>query len=247
MPRRSKVELSNETVQELENQFFSFLNSLTPQETKKFYSEFLTTEEKMMMYKRLALYWSLFEGYSLASIQRMLGVTHDTTRLYNKKKNDMSQEFKDIVHRIGRTTEAAEHKEPEKMEAKEEPAPAMDEPKMEQEKEEEKIEEAKEEMVMEEKNEEVPEESPMETTEEPKMEEEKQEEMEMKNEEPMHAEKKEMEEEKNEETEIDRMSAQNEEERQQASESEDKNEDENDEENNGGEKKKKGFGRFFGF
>ena len=55
-----------------------------------------------MMYKRLALYWSLFEGYSLASIQRMLGITHDTTRIYNKRKNEMSQDFKDLLHRIGR-------------------------------------------------------------------------------------------------------------------------------------------------
>ena len=107
MPRRSKVELSPETHRELENQFYSFLDSLSHEETKKFFEEFLTTEEKMMMYKRLALYWMLFEGYSLASIQRSLGVTHDTTRLYNKRKNQMSEGFKDILHRIGRTVQAA--------------------------------------------------------------------------------------------------------------------------------------------
>lgn len=101
MPRRSKVELSNETIQELENQFFTFLSSLTPEESRKFFSEFLTNEEKMMIYKRLALYWALFEGYSLASIQKMLGVTHDTTRIYNKKKLQMSEDFKNMVARIG--------------------------------------------------------------------------------------------------------------------------------------------------
>lgn len=111
MPRRSKVELSDETLHELENQFYSFLDSLSHEETKKFFEEFLTLEEKMMMYKRLALYWMLFEGYSLASIQRSLGVTHDTTRLYNKRKNQMSEEFKTILHRIGRTTEAAKSHE----------------------------------------------------------------------------------------------------------------------------------------
>lgn len=102
MPRRSKVELSSETIAELEEQFFSFLHSLSPEETNKFFNEFLTNEEKMMMYKRLALYWSLYEGYSLASIQRMLGITHDTTRIYNKKKNEMSDDFKNLLHRIGR-------------------------------------------------------------------------------------------------------------------------------------------------
>lgn len=100
MPRRSKIELSPETINELETQFFEFLQSLNPDESKKFFNEFLTGEEKMMMYKRLALYWALFEGYSLASIQRMLGITHDTTRLYNKKKNEMSDEFREMVKRI---------------------------------------------------------------------------------------------------------------------------------------------------
>jgi len=52
------------------------------------------------MYKRLALYWSLLEGYPLARIQEMIGVTHDTTRVYNKKKNDLSPEFKALVGRI---------------------------------------------------------------------------------------------------------------------------------------------------
>ena len=102
MPRRSKVELSPEIIAELEEQFYNFLHSLSPEETNKFFKEFLTTEEKMMMYKRLALYWSLFEGYSLASIQRMLGITHDTTRIYNKRKNEMSADFKNLLHRIGR-------------------------------------------------------------------------------------------------------------------------------------------------
>jgi transposase len=61
----------------------------------------LTNEEKMMMYKRLALYWCLLEGYSLAKIQQMIGVTHDTTRVYNKRKNTLSEEFKELIGRIG--------------------------------------------------------------------------------------------------------------------------------------------------
>lgn len=127
MPRRSKVELSPETLQELENQFYSFLDSLSHEETKKFFEEFLTTEEKMMMYKRLALYWMLFEGYSLASIQRSLGVTHDTTRLYNKRKNQMTDEFKSIIHRIGRTTQAASTQEQIVEKQDEVQIPSMDE------------------------------------------------------------------------------------------------------------------------
>lgn len=101
MPRSSKASLSEETIQELENQFYDFLNSLNPEERRKFFSEFLTSEEKMMMYKRLALYWCLLEGYSLAKIQQMIGVTHDTTRVYNKKKNMLSEDFKSLLKRIG--------------------------------------------------------------------------------------------------------------------------------------------------
>lgn len=101
MPRSSRASLSDETIQELEDQFYDFLNSLTSDERRKFFSEFLTNEEKMMMYKRLALYWCLLEGYSLAKIQQMIGVTHDTTRVYNKKKNMLSDEFKSLLSRIG--------------------------------------------------------------------------------------------------------------------------------------------------
>lgn len=57
-----------------------------------------------MMYKRLALYWCLLEGYPLAKIQQMIGVTHDTTRVYNKKKNMLSDEFKSLMKRISINT-----------------------------------------------------------------------------------------------------------------------------------------------
>jgi hypothetical protein len=100
MPRRSKIELSAETIQELEDKFYDFLNSLSHTETRNFFLEFLTDEEKMMMYKRLALYWSLLEGYPLAKIQQTIGVTHDTTRIYNKKKNTLSNEFRLLLKRI---------------------------------------------------------------------------------------------------------------------------------------------------
>lgn len=103
MPRSSKASLSDETIQELESQFYEFLNSLSSDERKKFFAEFLTQEEKMMMYKRLALYWCLLEGYSLAKIQQMIGVTHDTTRVYNKRKNTLSEDFKNLVGRIGKS------------------------------------------------------------------------------------------------------------------------------------------------
>lgn len=104
MPRSSTSSLSQETISELESQFFNFLDSLDSNEKKKFFNEFLTNEEKMMMYKRLALYWCLLEGYPLAKIQQMIGVTHDTTRVYNKKKNTLSEEFKSLMKRISINT-----------------------------------------------------------------------------------------------------------------------------------------------
>ena len=104
MPRSSTSSLSQETISELESQFFNFLDSLNSDEKKKFFNEFLTNEEKMMMYKRLALYWCLLEGYPLAKIQQMIGVTHDTTRVYNKKKNMLSDEFKSLMKRISINT-----------------------------------------------------------------------------------------------------------------------------------------------
>lgn len=114
MPRSSRASLTDETIQELENQFYDFLSSLNPDERRKFFSEFLTNEEKMMMYKRLALYWCLLEGYSLAKIQQMIGVTHDTTRVYNKKKNMLSDEFKTLLSRIAKEDVSDENKNEEK-------------------------------------------------------------------------------------------------------------------------------------
>ena len=127
MPRSSRASLSDETIQELENQFYEFLNSLSSTDRKKFFAEFLTNEEKMMMYKRLALYWCLLEGYSLAKIQQMIGVTHDTTRVYNKKKHTLSEEFKELIGRIGKSDMASlgETKKEEIAEAKHE-EPAID-------------------------------------------------------------------------------------------------------------------------
>lgn len=112
MPRRSKIELSQETIAELEDKFFDFLSSLNASETKNFFSEFLTDEEKMMMYKRLALYWSLLEGYPLSKIQQTIGVTHDTTRIYNKKKNGLSHDFKLLLKRITANEEAIMAQQP---------------------------------------------------------------------------------------------------------------------------------------
>jgi uncharacterized protein YerC len=118
MPRRSKIELSQDTIQELEDKFFDFLSSLNTSETRSFFSEFLTDEEKMMMYKRLALYWSLLEGYPLSKIQQTIGVTHDTTRIYNKKKNTLSNDFKLLLKRITANEEELMAQQPTQEEAK---------------------------------------------------------------------------------------------------------------------------------
>ncbi|MDO8269401.1 MAG: hypothetical protein Q7T54_01880 [Candidatus Levybacteria bacterium] len=120
MPRSSTTQLSSETVTELESQFYTFLDSLSYDEKKQFFSEFLTNEEKMMMYKRLALYWCLLEGYPLSKIQQMIGVTHDTTRVYNKKKNLLSENFKSLIQRIGKGSISEPARE-EKIEAQSEP------------------------------------------------------------------------------------------------------------------------------
>lgn len=121
MPRSSTTQLSSETVTELESQFYTFLDSLSYDEKKQFFNEFLTNEEKMMMYKRLALYWCLLEGYPLSKIQQMIGVTHDTTRVYNKKKNLLSENFKFLIQKIGKGS-ISEPARKEKIEAQVEPA-----------------------------------------------------------------------------------------------------------------------------
>ena len=102
MPRSSKAQLTEDSLQELSSQFFEFINTLSSDQRTSFFKEFLTEEEQLMMFKRLAMYWCLLEGYPLVKIQQLIGVTHDTTRLYNKKKYLLSDEFKNLVGKIGK-------------------------------------------------------------------------------------------------------------------------------------------------
>ncbi len=242
MPRSSRASLSEETIKELEDQFYTFIDSLSSDERRKFFGEFLTVEEKMMMYKRLALYWCLLEGYSLAKIQQMIGVTHDTTRVYNKKKNTLSSEFKELVQRIAKN-EAIEEASVKPVEEEQK----SEEPTMQEEVKEEtettaddmlQMEEVKEPENTEEEHIETSEEKHEEAHVEPETE-TKEESMDQK---PMddsenniwaveHKEEENMEETKSEETQSTDTS--------ESSDEEKKEED-------GGEKKK-GWGKFFGF
>lgn len=56
--------------------------------------EFLTEEEKVMLSKRFAIYKMLYGNISLSEIQQMLGISHETTRIYNSLKDSKSQHFK---------------------------------------------------------------------------------------------------------------------------------------------------------
>ncbi len=259
MPRSSRASLSDETINELESQFYEFLNALSPDERKKFFAEFLTNEEKMMMYKRLALYWCLLEGYSLAKIQQMIGVTHDTTRVYNKRKNTLSEDFKNLVGRIGKADMAdleVKKDEPvidveEKVEEVEE---KMEDVKMAEEKEEEPIVDQSVNLNPDAPIETRPIDEPMDITPEEKMEELAQSEDDSS---------------EKQETEMDRKDAESDEltmeampkfedEKEKETKEEDKpaeglmpetseNASDEDEKNEEGEKKKSGLAKFFGF
>ena len=61
-----------------------------------------------MLSKRLALYALLYSGRDLTYIQQTLGVSQETTRVYNAQKNYKGKKFQEEMKRIGKSKKTGE-------------------------------------------------------------------------------------------------------------------------------------------
>lgn len=100
MPRRSIAVLSQSEIRNLKINFSNFLSHLSPAQLQEFFEEFLTEEEQIMLSKRLMLYKMLYSSQDLVHIQQALGISRETTRLYNQIKNTKSKRFKNEISKL---------------------------------------------------------------------------------------------------------------------------------------------------
>jgi uncharacterized protein YerC len=83
MPRISRSHLSKNQLNDVNQHFLYLISSLAnTKDVEAFLEEFLTTEEKVMLAKRLVLFMMLAKEYPEDSIKNILHFSHETIRTY---------------------------------------------------------------------------------------------------------------------------------------------------------------------
>lgn len=100
MPRKSIAAISSQELKSWKTQLVDILSSLGKENLVVFLEEFLTEEELVMLSKRLQLYNLLYQNMPPKDVQQMLGVSRETTRFYNYRKDEKSAGFKSAVLKI---------------------------------------------------------------------------------------------------------------------------------------------------
>ncbi|MDO8486852.1 MAG: Trp family transcriptional regulator [Candidatus Curtissbacteria bacterium] len=101
MPRASKYKLTTTKLTELESHFSYLISSLNkPGDIKLFFDEFLTSEEKLMLTKRLVLIMMLKRDYPDYVCQGALHISYETVRNYKIYLNHKSQAFDKTIDRL---------------------------------------------------------------------------------------------------------------------------------------------------
>lgn len=96
MTRISQYKLGEEASADIIDHFLSLITSLeNHKESKNFFDNFFTNEEKTMLAKRLVLFMMLKKNYRPGIIQSALHVSYETVRTYSMQftnKNDLFQQ-----------------------------------------------------------------------------------------------------------------------------------------------------------
>lgn len=100
MPRKSIATIPSQELKNWKSQLVDMLSSLGKEDLFGFLEEFLTEEELVMLSKRLQLYNLLYQNMPPKDVQQILGVSRETTRFYNYRKDEKSAEFKSAVLKI---------------------------------------------------------------------------------------------------------------------------------------------------
>jgi len=101
MPRVSNTSISNEFRIKIDKALPVIIVSLRDKsETADFYRNFLTSEEQIMMGKRLVLYVLLYKGYPFKQIKEFLGMSFEAIRFHKSNWLKMEKGAKNLIKRL---------------------------------------------------------------------------------------------------------------------------------------------------
>lgn len=101
MPRVSKKRIKEEIKEELKGHFAFLISSLNnSKEIEQFFQDFLTSEEKTMLTKRLMLHLMLENKYESYKIESVIGVSYETIRIHKNIWSKGGENYKRIINKI---------------------------------------------------------------------------------------------------------------------------------------------------
>ncbi len=109
MPRISRKPVNKNLDKELKDNFAYLISSLsTPLEIEQFFNDFLTSEENMMLSKRLMLHLMLENGYETSQIKAVLGISRETIRVHGHIWKSGGEKYKKTIQKIARREKTKE-------------------------------------------------------------------------------------------------------------------------------------------
>ncbi len=103
MPRTSRKKLNKELEEKLKEYFSFLISSLNSrEEIEGFFEDFLTTEERRMLSKRLMLHLMLENNYRLVDISCALGISNETIRTHKNLWQRGGIIYKRIIQKLGK-------------------------------------------------------------------------------------------------------------------------------------------------
>lgn len=101
MPRASRLPINPTLNKDLEESFSDLISSLSKKsDIHLFLNDFLTKEEKTMLFKRLMLHLMLEKGFKSSEIQATLGIKYETIRVHKNNWERGNDVYKSILRSI---------------------------------------------------------------------------------------------------------------------------------------------------